>query len=208
VVDDHPENRLPLLQLIESVGFEVRGATNGEEAIALWQTWHPHVIWMDMRMPVMDGYEATRHIKAHPDGAETVIIALTASAFEEQQDEILSAGCDDFICKPFRDYAIFDCLAHHLNVRYLYQEPPKGNTVYPGASSLNLNTNDMQSFAPPWRKRLYDAAVQADADLILQLIDDITDTLSPEQQVIAQSLKYLAQQFCFDEIIALMCDLC
>ena len=81
---------------------QTREAENGVEAIAIWEEWQPHLIWMDMRMPVMDGYEATRQIKSHLKGQATVIIALTASALEEEKTIILSSGCDDFVRKPFQ----------------------------------------------------------------------------------------------------------
>ncbi len=79
----------------------------------MWERWKPHLIWMDMRMPVMDGYEATRRIKAAPSGQATVIIALTASAFEEDREQIMLEGCDDFVRKPFRKDEIYDMLAKH-----------------------------------------------------------------------------------------------
>lgn len=102
VVEDRWESRHLLVKILEAVGFQVREAENGAEAIAIWNDWEPHLIWMDMRMPVMDGYEATRQIKSHLKGQATVIIALTASALEEERTIILSAGCDDFVRKPFR----------------------------------------------------------------------------------------------------------
>ncbi|MCZ0901709.1 response regulator, partial [Microcoleus sp. HI-ES] len=92
IVEDVAENRQLLLKLLVPLGFEVREATNGQEAIALHSTWKPHLILMDMLMPVMDGYEATREIKKTLEGKETIIIALTASAFDEQRQIILSAG--------------------------------------------------------------------------------------------------------------------
>ena len=90
----------------------------------MWERWEPHLIWMDMRMPVMDGYEATRRIKATTRGQATVIIALTATAFEEDREQILLEGCDDFVRKPFRKDEIYDMLAKHLGVRFLYEEEP------------------------------------------------------------------------------------
>ena len=122
VVDDRLENRNLLTKLLDTVGFDTRIATNGKEAIALWQTWQPHLIWMDMRMAVMDGYEATRRIKAKSQNQKTVVIALTASAFEEQQEEIFAAGCDDLVRKPFQEEVIFEKMSQYLGVKYIYEE--------------------------------------------------------------------------------------
>ncbi len=119
ITEDKLENRMLLRQLLEPLGFELREAINGKEAIALFEQWHPHLIWMDIRMPVMNGLEATRHIKKTQDG--TKIVALTAHALEEERLEILEAGCDDFIRKPYRDTDIFKALSKHLNVRFRYK---------------------------------------------------------------------------------------
>ena len=122
VVEDDPENRLLLSSLLVQVGFEIRKAENGKEAIALFEAWQPHFIWMDMRMPVMDGYEATAKIRSLPGGDEVKIVAITASAFKEQRKTILEAGCDDVVHKPFKSHEIFDAIAEQLGVRYLYEQ--------------------------------------------------------------------------------------
>jgi len=114
IVEDQPANRLLLQQILEPMGFAVREAVNGKEAVEIFQEWHPHLIWMDRRMPVMDGLEATRRIKAMPGGQETIIVALTASVFKEQQNEVLAAGCDDYVRKPFKIAEIFEVLDKHL----------------------------------------------------------------------------------------------
>ena len=103
VVDDKELNRQLLIKLLQPLGFALKSASNGEEAIAIWEEWNPHLIWMDLRMPVMDGYEATQRIKATTKGQATAIIAITASVLEEEKMVVLSAGCDDFIRKPFRE---------------------------------------------------------------------------------------------------------
>lgn len=118
VVDDLPDNRHLLAEMLTRVGFEVQEACDGQEAIAVWERWKPHLIWMDIRMPVMDGYEATRRIKAQTNGQSTTIVALSASAFEEERSHFLEAGCDDFVGKPFRDSDILDCMTKHLGVAY------------------------------------------------------------------------------------------
>jgi CheY-like chemotaxis protein/anti-sigma regulatory factor (Ser/Thr protein kinase) len=121
-VDDKEVNRSLLVKLLSPLGFDMREASNGQEAIELWETWEPHLIWMDMRMPVMDGYEATRRIKATTKGQATVIIALTASALEEDRAIILSEGCDDYLRKPFRENVLFAALQKHLGVRFITQD--------------------------------------------------------------------------------------
>jgi CheY-like chemotaxis protein len=107
---------------LTTIGFAVREAENGQVGLQLWQQWQPHLIWMDMRMPVMDGYEATRQIRAQIKGQSTVIIALTASAFAEMRSAILEVGCNDFVRKPFQEQMILEKIAEHLGVRYVYAD--------------------------------------------------------------------------------------
>lgn len=122
IVEDNEASRNLLSELLRSVGFtQVQCAVNGAEAITLFNTWHPHLIWMDIRMPVMNGYEAAQKIKSTKKGKKTIIIALTASAFEEEKDQILNSGCDDFLRKPFLANEIFDILARFLGVEYRYE---------------------------------------------------------------------------------------
>jgi signal transduction histidine kinase/CheY-like chemotaxis protein len=123
IVDDKSLNRQLLVQLLNPFGFELKEASNGQEAVDIWNEWEPHLIWMDMRMPVMDGYTATQQIKATTKGEATAIIALTASVLEEERAIVLSAGCDDFMRKPFREQEIFTAMNKHIGVRYIYEEP-------------------------------------------------------------------------------------
>jgi PAS domain S-box-containing protein len=224
VVDDRPENCNLLMQLLSTVGFETRTASNGQQAIALWQTWHPHLIWMDMRMPVMNGYEATRQIreweikrwqetahtcfsslqnsKSQISCPRTIIIALTASAFEEQRSSILAAGCDDLIRKPFREEVIFNKMSQYLKVNYIYGETSEDFLKGQEAITYEFKELKPQSlFIMPeeWRTALYQAAVQVDAELIFQLIEQIPESYS----ALAEGLADLVDRFCFDEIIDL-----
>ncbi len=122
VAEDQPENRLLLHRLLGPLGFELRDASDGAEAIAAVKAWHPDLVWMDIRMPGMDGLEATRRIRALPQAAGTKIVALTAHALEDERVAIMAAGCDDFIRKPYRDAEVFDALARHLGVRFVHEE--------------------------------------------------------------------------------------
>lgn len=122
IAEDQQVNRLLLRELLEPLGFDLREAVNGEEAFALFGEWHPHLIFMDIRMPVMDGLEATRRIKSSDTGADTRIVAVTAHALEEQQCEFLAEGCDDIIRKPYRYADILDALTKNLGMLFVYEE--------------------------------------------------------------------------------------
>ena len=130
ITDDNAENRAVLSRLFEEIGFPVRTAKNGLAAVEKWRDWRPSLIWMDMRMPVMDGYEATRQIRSEEAQlvtGRTTILALTASAFEDDQREILEAGCDDVITKPYQEHTLFEKMAEHLNLSFVYGEPEREN---------------------------------------------------------------------------------
>jgi PAS domain S-box-containing protein len=196
VVEDHYTNRQLLVNLLAPMGFEVQAVENGKEAIECWETWRPHLIWMDMRMPVMDGYEATRQIKAHPEGQEAIVIALTASAFEEERAVVLASGCDDFVRKPFQEHQIFDKLAEHLGVEYIYDT---GTLAAPSSHRALLMPQDLAVMPSEWIEQLRQAAIQVDADLIQHLLHQVP----PSQVVLANQLLELTQNFAFDEIIEL-----
>lgn len=199
VVDDRWTNRRLVVNLLAPLGFELQEAANGQEAIKLWQTWHPHLIWMDMRMPVMDGYEATRQIKAHLEGQATVIIALTASTIDEERAIVLSAGCDDFVRKPFRKEIIFSKIARYLGVQYIYQESPQAasSSVDPMAE---MTSEALAVMPPVWVAQLYEAALQVDNQTILRLLDQIP----PEQTRMKTTFQYWVQNFRCDKIINLV----
>ncbi len=118
IVDDQMENRLLLERLLRRAGFSVLSAGNGAEGVVLFQSWRPHFIFVDLLMPVMDGLEATRQIRAIHGGREVKIAAVTASASSRERSEVLSAGLDDFVSMPYNAEEIFDCIARNLNVRY------------------------------------------------------------------------------------------
>ena len=204
VVEDVKENRMVLQELLGSIGFEVRIAENGKEGVAMWKSWQPHLIWMDMRMPVMDGYEATKQIKAYPKGRDTVIIALTASAFEQERQIVKEAGCDDYMPKPFREDILLAKMEEHLGVRYLYEESAakitvnaetNGNT--PKEENIEVYLSEMP---PSWLERVYQAASECSDDKILELLEEIPQESSPLGRFLANK----ANNFLFDEIITLV----
>lgn len=197
IVDDTWEHRQLLLKLLEPLGFEIQEAENGEQAIKIWESWEPHLIFMDMRMPIMNGYEATKKIKATTKGQAAVIIALTASALNDERSVILSAGCDDFIRKPFQEQEIFDTLIKHLGVRYVYSNTPSNDKKNVQNFCKKLTKQDLIVMSNEWVKQIYQAATGGNDERILQLINEIPQ----EHMVLAEVLRQLTDDFRFDEIM-------
>lgn len=196
VVEDVEENCFLLVQLLESVGFEVRSAATGVEAIEIWQEWEPHLILMDMLMPVMDGYEATKQIKATLKGQATVIIALTAHAFSEERSTVLETGCDDFITKPLKEEILFEKMATYLGVKYIYIEENQFNPSELTTQSLNLTEDALNVMPIEWLQKLHWAVMAVDDILVLELINEI-----PEQYTdLAETLRNLVENFRLDII--------
>ncbi len=197
VVEDREPSRLLLLKLLQPLGFDVRGVINGKQAIEMWEQWSPHLIWMDMRMPVMDGYEATQYIKSTTKGQATVIVALTASAFEEDRAMILSNGCDDFLRKPFREAEIFAMLEKHLGVRFIYADDEAES--HPAQPLIELTPQALAVMPPAWLTALYAAALSADVDATQALLDEA----NASQPALVAALSRLVANFRFDVIMTL-----
>jgi two-component system sensor histidine kinase/response regulator len=216
VAEDRETNRKLLVRLLTSLGlpplgFEVREATNGREAIQIWEEWEPHLIWMDMRMPVMDGHEATQRIKATTKGQATAVIALTASAFEEERKAVLAEGCDDFVRKPFREAEIFEKLTKHLGVRFVYEQTapsaqgPSPDKPEGAVATLKgcLTPEALAALPAGWMAELSQAALRADGDQVLGLVEQIRS----QHASLADALVSLVRQYRFDAIVTLVQDL-
>jgi CheY-like chemotaxis protein len=207
VVDDVASSRWLLEKLLTPLGFAVRTAIDGQQGLALWEAWRPHLIFMDMRMPVMDGRTTTRLIKVRSRKAvsaepEPVVVALTSSAFEADRADILAAGCDDFIPKPFRDVMIYEVLERHLGVQFNYVDSPEGGGLSRDARSLSQRELVAGLAAQPeaLRKHLAAAALNGDIERLEQLIDKIGE----RNMALAETLDALAYDFAYDEIIRLV----
>lgn len=191
VAEDLRENRLLLVKLLELVGFEVCAVENGNEAIALWSEWHPHLILMDIQMPVMDGYETTRQIRGREAGKDVVIIAVTAYAFEEDYTASIQAGCNDHITKPFIEAILFDKIAHYLGVRYCYKEEDLPMLDQQTLLHKSLTAKDLQVMSPEWIILANQAALDLNDAKLYNLIAQIPN----QEQVLANALKYLVENF-------------
>ena len=197
-VDDKPINCQLLVKLLTPLGFEVKEAANGEEAIAIWEAWEPHLIFMDMRMPVMDGYEATKYIKAQVKGSATAVVALTASVLEEEKVIVLSAGCDDFIRKPFKENMIFEALTKHLGVTYIYEQNQEQD--HSSLETAKLSTKNFEIMPQQWLRQLSEAALEANTEEVITLIGEISST----EIFLTQSLTKLVRKFEFEQILDLI----
>jgi CheY-like chemotaxis protein len=176
IAEDHPENLLLLKTLLENAGLTTRGAENGQQAVELFEQWRPQLIFMDWRMPVMDGMEATKQIRALPHGKEPCIVALTASALTDERHEIMASGHDEFISKPFRSEEIFGCLQRLLGIEFIYTEGEEQATTgeLPEAAP-QVSAGQLQALAPALLGALQRAVLELDVDQSMALIDEIAE---------------------------------
>ncbi|MGA9378535.1 MAG: ATP-binding protein [Phormidium sp.] len=188
VVDDKWENRLLLSECCQEVGFQVWQASNGKEAIELWQQYKPHLIWMDIRMPIMDGYQATQFIRKQPNGEETVIIALTASVFDVKQEQAFDVGCNDFVAKPCPEAVIFEKMALHLGVRYLYETQ---SSLLQHQLVPQLSAESLSVLSQGLLVQLHQAAELGDDQTAKQLIEQIPEFHNPLKIALVQLVEEL-----------------
>ncbi|NJL46999.1 MAG: PAS domain S-box protein [Leptolyngbyaceae cyanobacterium SM2_5_2] len=201
VADDNEIHRQLLVRLMHSIGLEVREANQGQAAIMLWQSWQPHLIWMDMQMPELDGYTATQRIRELEAGQKhTKIIALTANAFEENRVQALSHGCDDFVRKPFQIAQLLEKMADHLGLKYRYEETP--STAAPSLPSIETSVAlaELQALPEPVFEQLYQATLRLDS----QQLTDLVAQLAAEHPVLTQWLRQKLDDFAIDQIHTLL----
>lgn len=201
IVEDQMENWLLLQQLLEGVGLSVRVVENGSLAVAEFSLWQPHFIWMDIRMPVMDGIEATRIIRSLDGGRQVKIAAVSASAMADESAAIMAAGMDDFVRKPYRPDEIYSCMARQLGVQFIYA------TVAPEtpaslAAETSLQPSDFCDVPAEIRARLRLAALELDPDkLAASLV-----LLAPLHPELAASIERITQAFRYDELLQLLSE--
>jgi len=196
VAEDSEESRILLVKFLQMAGLEVREAVNGKEAVEICEAFMPHFVFMDIRMPVMDGLEATRRIKSTEAGKSIVIAALTAHTLEKEREEILAAGCDDFVRKPFREHEIFDVMAKHLGLEYIHEpveEMPDGRMAEPSPEQLQALPHNLLS-------ELRAAALRLDTAHILEVIEKIAVIDAP----LGAALRGFAENMEYDHLLMLL----
>jgi signal transduction histidine kinase/DNA-binding response OmpR family regulator len=192
IVEDQQDNQALLAHLMENVGLQTKVAENGKQGVELFKSWQPHLILMDQRMPVMDGKEATRHIRQLTGGRKVKIVAVTASAFKEQQKEMFEAGMDDVVGKPYRPDEIYACLSKQLGVRFEYEG------VAETQGQERTLTPEMLSVLPEaLRNELQEALESLESDRIAQVIQQV----ATHDQELQQTLTQLAESFDYPAIL-------
>jgi signal transduction histidine kinase/DNA-binding NarL/FixJ family response regulator len=196
IAEDQPDNRLLLERLMINLGLEVKSAINGEECVQLFQTWQPHLIWMDRRMPVIDGLEASRRIRQLADGDRVKIVAVTASVFREQQPELQAAGIDDLVHKPYRPNELYKTMARMLGVEFIYRT----HADKPPSAHKPLTPERLAVLPTDLCDRLYKALNTLDKQRIEELIRQIA-AIDGE---LGEHLGELAESFDYPAILAVL----
>lgn len=202
IADDQPDNRTLLIKLLSGIdaahnSFEFREASNGREAVEIWRSWKPHLIWMDLRMPTMDGYEATAIITNEDERSsadKSIIIALSASSFDEERYTALSKGCENFLRKPFQEHELFELLHQHLGIRFEYEEIQKVEHQGNGEDEELFLQQALAALPAEVRDALEQAAESLNVAATLAEIERIR----PQNARLAQVLGRFVQNYRFD----------
>ena len=191
IIEDQEENWLLLQRLLENAGFQTLVAENGASGIDKFSTWHPHFIWMDWRLPDINGLEVTRRIRALEGSGNVKIAILSAFAFTQYRDEAMAVGLNDFVSKPFQADEIFDCLARHLGVRYRYEgvatEKPSGA----------LRPEELAGLPAKLRKDLANAVISLD----IERITDVISRISKHDAAVGRALSQYAERYAYSSIL-------
>jgi signal transduction histidine kinase/CheY-like chemotaxis protein len=181
VADDIPESRAVLVRFLEAWGFRVVEAAHGGEAVERWQAHRPDLTFMDMRMPVLNGREATQRIKALSEG-QALVVAQSASAFEEELDTFLQAGCDRSLRKPLRIPEVVQVLEELLGAVFQREEAPPPAPP-PSQAPLRMSRKDQAD--------IQQAVLQGDLDQVHALARRLQDS----DPVLSAHLEQLAAAF-------------
>jgi CheY-like chemotaxis protein len=180
----------------------VNEAANGRDAVDRWESWRPDLVFMDLRMPGMDGYEATREIRRREAelGAAVRpacrIVALTASAFEHERGTILEQGADDFVTKPFREETIFEKLSEHLGVRYQYREAAAAPKADAQDDDIDI-AERLVSIPADITTELYDALTRGDRKAAVAVAERIAEI----DELLAGSVNARVRAYELDELL-------
>jgi len=202
VVDDVKENRHILSRILRDIGLEIREAVNGQDCLDQIGEQKPDIIFMDIRMPVMDGTEALYHIRDNFIDDKIICIAISASTLKEDTDSMLQGGFDHFIFKPFRFELIYECLDKFLNVEFEYKASESVSDSEDSAPNLDL---DFTQLSLP--KSIYEPLLEAAELSNLTAIETITAELregNADQQALAKHFQDCLANYDTDSILEIL----
>lgn len=204
-VDDRPENRLVLLNLLEPLGFEVTLAENGQQAIELTPQVKPHLVFMDLVMPVMMGFEAVSTIRQMPDFRQTPIIAISASVLEIDQEASHQVGCDDFLTKPVEEDKLLALLQHYLHLTWQVDVLPAAELKQEALAVSGVETAVplLTEIVPPPAAELellVELARFGNMDRIREQAEHL-EAMSPQYRPFAARLARLAADYQDEQIL-------
>jgi PAS domain S-box-containing protein len=208
VVEDTASNRKLLVNLLQLIGFQVQEAHNGKEGIEKWQQWNPHLILMDLRMPIMDGYEAIKEIRRQEkmrinNQNSVVIIVLTANVLNSERDHVLQLGANDFMAKPVEQKELWAKIGKYLGVKYVQKPKHNPETIEARIKQQEnlekLTPQDLDFMSLEWKQELHRAALAARSSKVQALIEQIPS----DKKAIIEPLTLILKQLRFDKIIQL-----
>jgi PAS domain S-box-containing protein len=191
IVDDDEDSRSWLRLLLTQLGFEVREAENGAVGLAMFSAWRPPLVLLDVNMPVLDGFDTMKAIRALSYGARTAIVAVTASAFDDQRDAILAAGADAVLRKPCREGELLAEIGRRLGLTYRRAVDPR---------DVEAATPGVDALPPDLTAALREAVLAADYEHLTDLIA----ALPAEHAATATALRAMAERYAYEEIDAML----
>ncbi len=200
VADDVSENRELIAELLSPVGFEVREAANGAEALEIFRDWSPHIILMDLRMPIMNGYEAIKQLRTTDAGRIIPIIALTASAFEDTQKQVMKIGVNTFLRKPFQSEELFAEIGKLLGLEYVFADKPAESLTH--SQPVLIVPAALSVLPPDLLVKMQQAVMDGNMAGLMTLIEQVAEIDSAT----ASGLRELADHFDYEKLVELFAN--
>ena len=198
IIDDVAANREVLKSMLTPLSFQIFEAVNGEEGLEQAERHSPDMILLDLFMPGINGFNVARRIRRMEQERQPRIIAISAGAFDETRQQSLSAGCDDFLAKPFQIEALLTLLKRHLAIDWLYEEHV--HTQKAGMEPREIPQDLWQQLAEDDFQGLRDKAIRGSVKEILRQLEAI-ERQDPDLRPLTQALRRMAKRFDVDLIV-------
>ncbi|ATX78678.1 Signal transduction histidine kinase [Mariprofundus aestuarium] len=201
IAEDDTANAIILESVLRKCGLQTLVVDNGQKAVEQFKTWKPDLICMDRRMPVLDGLQATRHIRQEPGGGGVKIVAVTAVAFREERQQMLEAGCDDLVKKPYTFEEIFQAIERNLEIEFVYPEHDEGGSEEEFQPLKNSALEAaIKELPQPLLEKVRQSALELDMDGFEAALPEV-EKINPK---LAGSLRLLHSQLDYSAILKVL----